>query len=85
MSRPPGFARHGAREQENCAKHQIKWNAPTSFYAGPMKPTNPKEYTRYLVVFNLSRKDCIRPVFPRGAKRKIRPDYGKAIMRTEGG
>jgi hypothetical protein len=22
---------------------EIKWNAPTFFYAGPMKPTNPKE------------------------------------------
>jgi hypothetical protein len=47
---------------------EIKWNAPTFFYAGPMKPTNPKEYRRYMVVFNLFRKDCIRLVFPSGAK-----------------
>jgi hypothetical protein len=47
---------------------EIKWNAPTFFYAGPMKPTNPKEYRRYIVVFNLFRKDCIRLVFPSGAK-----------------
>ena len=47
---------------------EIKWNAPTFFYAGPMKPTNPKEYKRYIVVFNLFRKDCIRLVFPSGAK-----------------
>ncbi len=33
-----------------------------------MKPFNPKEYKRYIVVFNLYRKDCIRLVFPRGAK-----------------
>jgi hypothetical protein len=49
---------------------EIKWNAPTFFYAGPMKPTNPKEYRRYIVVFNLLRKDCIRLVFPSGAKVK---------------
>src|SRR5580704_2092725 len=49
---------------------EIKWNAPTFFYAGKMKPTNPKEYRRYIVVFNLFRKDCIRLVFPSGAKVK---------------
>ena len=47
---------------------EIKWNAPTFFYAGEMKPSNPKEYKRYLVVFNLYRKDCIRLVFPTGAR-----------------
>jgi hypothetical protein len=47
---------------------EIKWNAPTFFYAGPMKPTNPKEYRRYIVVFNLFRRDCIRLVFPSGGK-----------------
>ena len=49
---------------------EIKWNAPTFFYAGPMKPTNPKEYRRYIAVFNLLREDCIRLVFPSGAKVK---------------
>lgn len=47
---------------------EIKWNAPTFFYSGDMKPFNPKEYKRYLVVFNLHRKDCIRLVFPSGAR-----------------
>jgi hypothetical protein len=47
---------------------EIKWNAPTFFYAGKMKPTNPKEYRRYIVVFNLYQQDCIRLVFPSGAK-----------------
>jgi hypothetical protein len=47
---------------------EIKWNAPTFFYAGEMKPSNPKEYKRYLIVSNLYRKDCIRLVFPSGAK-----------------
>lgn len=49
---------------------EIKWNAPTFFYAGKMKPSDPKKYQRYLVVFNLFQKDCIRLVFPSGAKVK---------------
>ena len=36
---------------------EIKWNAPTFFYAGKMKATNPKEYRRYIVVFNLLKQD----------------------------
>ncbi|HVM74117.1 MAG TPA: DUF1801 domain-containing protein [Candidatus Saccharimonadales bacterium] len=47
---------------------EVKWNAPTFFYAGEMKPSDPKEYKRYIVVFNLYQKDCIRLVFPSGAK-----------------
>jgi hypothetical protein len=35
-----------------------------------MKPTNPKEYRRYIVVFNLFKQDCVRLVFPSGAKVK---------------
>jgi len=49
---------------------EIKWNAPTFFYAGKMKPTNPKEYRRYIAVFNFFKQDCIRLVFPSGAKVK---------------
>lgn len=49
---------------------EVKWNAPTFFYSGEMKPFNPKEYKRYIVVFNLYQKDCIRLVFPSGAKIK---------------
>jgi hypothetical protein len=47
---------------------EIKWNAPTFFYAGEMAPSDPKKYKRYIVVFNLFKKDCIRLVFPSGAK-----------------
>jgi len=47
---------------------EIKWNAPTFFYTGEMKPFNPKEYKRYIIVFNLYQKDCVRLVFPSGAK-----------------
>ena len=53
---------------DNEIGEEIKWNAPTFFYAGEMGPFNPKEYKRYLVVLNLYKKDCIRLVFPSGAK-----------------
>jgi hypothetical protein len=33
-----------------------------------MAPSDSKKYKRYLVVFNLFKKDCIRLVFPSGAK-----------------
>jgi hypothetical protein len=33
-----------------------------------MAPSDPKKYKRYLIVFNLFKKDCIRLVFPSGAK-----------------
>jgi hypothetical protein len=49
---------------------EIKWNAPTFSYAGEMGLSDPKEYERYIIVFNLCRKDCIRLVFPRRAKVK---------------
>ena len=47
---------------------EIKWNAPAFFYSGEMKPSDPKKYERYLAVFNLHQKDCIRLVFPSGAR-----------------
>jgi hypothetical protein len=47
---------------------EIKWNAPAFFYSGEMKPPDPKKYHRYLVVFNLHKRDCIRLVFPSGAR-----------------
>jgi hypothetical protein len=49
---------------------EIKWNAPIFFYSGSLEPTNPKEYRRYILVFNLFKQDCIRLVFPSGAKVK---------------
>jgi hypothetical protein len=45
---------------------EIKWNAPAFFFKGPMKPFDPKEYRRHLVVFNLYRRDSIRLVFWHG-------------------
>jgi hypothetical protein len=49
---------------------EIKWNAPAFFFTGEMAPSDPKLYRRYLVIFNLFRKDCIRLVFWRGARVK---------------
>src|ERR1700745_2453578 len=46
---------------------EIKWNAPTFFYTGKMKPFDPKEYKRYIIVFNLYKKDSVLLVFPTGA------------------
>ena len=45
---------------------QIKWNAPSFFYTGAMKPFDPKEYKRDIVVMNL-RKGVVLLVFPTGA------------------
>jgi hypothetical protein len=46
---------------------QISWNAPSFFYTGKMKPFKPKEYKRFIVVFNFFKKDCIRLIFLKGA------------------
>ena len=45
---------------------EIKWNAPSFFYTGEMKPFNPKEYKRYIIVMNLHNR--ILMVLPSGAK-----------------
>ena len=47
---------------------EIKWNAPAFFYMGELPPFNPKEFKRHIVVFNFYKKDCIRLVFPSGAR-----------------
>jgi len=54
---------------------EIKWNAPAFFYTGPMKPFNPKEYRRHLVVFNFYRKDSIRLVFWHGDRANDRSGF----------
>jgi hypothetical protein len=46
---------------------RIKWNNPSCYYTGEMKPFDPKEYKREIVVFNLH-KNRIMLVFPSGAK-----------------
>jgi hypothetical protein len=46
---------------------QVKWNSPAFWYTGKMKPFDPKEYKRDIVVFNLHKKEYILLVFPTGA------------------
>lgn len=46
---------------------RIKWNNPSFYYTGEMKPFNSKEYKREIIVFNLY-KGRILLVFPSGAK-----------------
>lgn len=45
---------------------QIKWNSPSFYYTGEMKPFDPKEYKRDIVVMNLHRGNILL-VFPTGA------------------
>ena len=45
----------------------IKWNNPCFYYTGEMKPFNPKEYKREIIVFNLF-KGRLMLVFPGGGK-----------------
>lgn len=44
---------------------RIKWNNPSFYYTGDMKPFDPKEYKREIAVFNLH-KGRIMLVFPNG-------------------
>ena len=46
----------------------IKWNSPSFFFSGEMKPSDPKEYKRDIIVVNLFKKDFVMLVFPSGAK-----------------
>jgi len=46
---------------------RIKWNNPSFYYTGEMKPFDPREYKREIIVFNLF-KNRIMLVFPSGAK-----------------
>lgn len=48
---------------------RIKWNNPSFYYTGEMKPFDPKEYKREIIVFNLF-KGRIMLVFPSGTKVK---------------
>ena len=47
---------------------EIKWNAPAFFYSGMMAPFDPKLHKRHVVVFNVFKKDCVRLIFPSGAR-----------------
>src|ERR1700741_4401328 len=58
---------------------EIYWNAPSFFYTGKMKPFNPKEYKRFIVVFNFFKNDCILLIFLRGKS----VDDGSGLMEGE--
>ena len=49
---------------------EIKWNAPAFFYSGELPPFNPKGHKRHIVVFNFYKRDCMRLIFPSGARVK---------------
>lgn len=51
---------------------QVKWNSPSFYYIGDMKPFDPKEYKRDIVVINYHRGSILL-VFPTGAK--LNSDY----------
>ncbi len=46
---------------------RIKWNNPSFYYTGEMEDSDPKEYKRELIVFNLF-KNRIMLVFPSGSR-----------------
>ena len=48
------------------AEH-IKWNSPAFYFSGEMKPFDPKEYKRDILVMNL-RNDRIMCVLPTGMR-----------------
>jgi len=59
---------------DKTISEQIKWNSPSYFYNGEMKPFDPKEYKRDLIVIN-SHRGYILLVFPTGEKVKDVSEY----------
>lgn len=47
----------------------IKWNSPAFYYTGEIKPFDPKEYKRDIMVMNLRNKEILL-VLPTGGKLK---------------
>ncbi len=54
---------------EEISEH-IKWNSPSFYYSGDMKPFDPQEYKRDILVMYL-RKDKIMCVLPTGMNIKV--------------
>jgi len=48
-------------------EEHIKWNSPAFFYSGEMKPSDPREYKRDILVMNL-RNQKIMCVLPTGMR-----------------
>lgn len=64
-----GYLRQIILSTDKEIGERIKWNNPSFYYTGEMKPFDPKEYKREIIVFNLF-KGRIMLVFPSGAKVK---------------
>lgn len=68
---PPGFAslieaiRQAILSVDPEVGERIKWNSPSFFYRGQMKPFDPKTYKRDIVVLNLHKGSALL-VFPTG-------------------
>jgi len=62
------FLRQIILETDKEIAEHIKWNSPSFYYSGEMKPFDPKEYKRDLLVLNIHRKENILIVFPTGDK-----------------
>lgn len=62
------FLRQIILEIDGEIAEHIKWNSPSFYYSGEMKPFDPKEYKRDLMVLNIHRKESILLVFPTGDK-----------------
>ncbi|AWA30064.1 hypothetical protein HYN48_08215 [Flavobacterium magnum] len=52
-------------ETDTLVSEHIKWNSPAFFYNGDMKPFDPKEYKRDILVIH-TRKNYALLVFPTG-------------------
>jgi hypothetical protein len=67
LSKPIQYLRELILATDKEIGERIKWNNPSFYYTGEMKPFDPKEYKREMIVFNLY-KGRIMLVFPSGAK-----------------
>lgn len=63
---------------------RIKWNNPSLYYTGEMKPFDPKEYKREIIVFNLL-KNRIMLVFPGDAKVNDTTGFPEGDYKDGGG
>lgn len=63
----------------------IFFKAPAFYYTGKMAPFHPKDYKRYIVGFNLYRKDALRLIFLRGASVADPQASWKATIRMADG
>ena len=69
LHEPVRLLREIIRSASPLVEEQVKWNSPAFLYTGEMKPFDPKEYKRDIVVMNLHRGRLML-VFPTGARVK---------------